>query len=127
MTYPLANRPELAAASSIVSMLDWLDTVQLVSLKANYERTRWTLSFTQCPLCGIADNQIGTIEQIPSWLVDDTFEGNPAHIYQCHPYGHYATQAEAIGRLFVGWLVEQKIATPEVYTADLSGSGFEYI
>jgi hypothetical protein len=119
MTYPLANRPELAAASSIVSMLDWLDTVQLVSLKANYDRTRWTLS--------IADNQIGTIEQIPSWLVDDTFEGNPAHIYQCHPYGHYATQAEAIGRLFVGWLVEQKIAEPEVWTMEPRGLGFDYI
>jgi hypothetical protein len=119
MTYPLANRPELAAASSIVSMLGCLDTFELVALKTNYDRTRWTLS--------IADNQIGTIEQIPSWLVDDTFEGNSAHIYQCHPYGHYATQAEAIGRLFVGWLVEQKIAEPEVWTMEPRGLGFDYI
>jgi hypothetical protein len=119
MTHPLVDRPELAAASSIVPILDWLDTVQLVALKPNYDRTRWTLS--------IADKQIGVVEQIPAWLIDETFDGNPIHVYECHPYGHYATQAEAIGRLFVGWLVEQKIASPGVFTADLRGSGFDYI
>jgi hypothetical protein len=98
MTYPIHNR---------------------VALKANYDRTRWELS--------IADLSIGSVEKVPAWLSDESFEGNPAHIYDCYPYGHCLTQAEAIGRLFVGWLVEQKIATPEVYTADLSGSGFEYI
>ncbi|PSB41468.1 hypothetical protein [Chamaesiphon polymorphus] len=119
MTYPLANRPELAAASSIVSMLDCLDTVQLVSLKANYDRTRWELS--------IAGKQLGAVEKVPSWLFDETFEGNPTHVYDCHPYGQCTTQAEAIGRLFVGWLVEQKIAEPEVWTMEPRGLGFDYI
>jgi hypothetical protein len=133
MTYPLVNRPELAAASSIVStldclgaagssvvpMLDWLDTVQLVALKPNYDRTRWELS--------IADKKLGAVEKVPSWLFDETFEGNPTHVYQCHPYGQCATQAEAIGRLFAGWLVEQKIAEPEIWTVEPRETGLNYI
>jgi hypothetical protein len=118
MTYPLVNRPELAAASSVVSTLDWLDTFQLVALKANYDRTRWELS--------IADKKIGTVEKVPSWLFDETFEGNPTHVYDCYPYGQCATQAEAIGRLFAGWLVQTKIAAPEIWTMERKQTGFDY-
>jgi hypothetical protein len=119
MTYPLVDRPELAAASSIVSTLDWLDTVQLVRLKANYDRTRWTLS--------IADKKIGTVEKVPAWLSEETFEGNPSHIYECSPYGYCPTQAEAIGRLFAGWLVEQQIADPKIWAMEPRGLGFDYM
>ena len=103
MTHILDRSPERVPILSIVPALD---TVELVSLKANYDRTRWELS--------IADKKIGTVEKVPSWLTDETFEGNPSHVYECYPYGHCVTQIEAIGRLFAGWLVEQKIAAPEI-------------
>jgi hypothetical protein len=119
MTYSLDRCPELAAGSSVLPLLDWLDTVQLVALKANYDATRWELS--------IAGKKIGTVEKIPSWLIDETFEGNPAHIYDCYPYGHCATQAEAIGRLFAGWLVQTKIAAPEIWTVEMRATGLDYM
>lgn len=119
MTHILDRSPERAPILSIVPTLDWLDTVEFVSLKANYDRTRWELS--------IADKKIGTVEKVPSWLTDEIFEGNPTHVYDCYPYGQCVTQAEAIGRLFAGWLVETKIAAPEIWTVELRETGLDYI
>jgi hypothetical protein len=110
MTHSIDRRPERAPILSIVPTLDWLDTVELVSLRANYDSSRWELS--------IADKKIGTVEKVPSWICDRTFEGNPSHVYECHPYGHCATKAEAIGRLFTGWLVATEIADPDVWKAE---------
>jgi hypothetical protein len=119
MTYSLDRCPELATGSSVLPTLDCLDTVELVTLKANYWNDKWELS--------IADKKIGTVEKVPSWLTMETFEGNPTHVYDCYPYGLCVTQAEAIGRLFVGWLVEQKIAAPEIWTVERKTTGFDYM
>ena len=101
-------------------MLDWLDTVQLVALKANYDGTKWELL--------IGGKFVGRVEKAPSWLFDETFEGNPSHVFDCHPYGQCVTQAEAFGRLFAGWLVDQKIADPEIWTMESRGTGLpDYI
>lgn len=77
MTQILDRSPERAPILSIVPALDWLDTVQLVSLKANYDNSRWELS--------IAGEKVGSVEKVPAWLSDETFEGNPTHIYECSP------------------------------------------
>lgn len=120
MTHSLDRSPERAPILSIVPTLDWLDTVQLVALKPNYDGTKWELS--------IAGKFIGRVEKAPSWLFDETFEGNPSHVFECHPYGVYLTQAEAIGRLFVGWLVATKIADPDVWLGEPKGTDFpDYI
>jgi hypothetical protein len=119
MTHILDRSPERAPILSIVPTLDWLDTVQLVSLKANYCNEKWELS--------IADKKIGTVEKVPAWLFDEVLEGNPTHVYDCYPYGQCATQAEAIGRLFAGWLVETKIAAPEIWTMERKETGLDYI
>jgi hypothetical protein len=120
MTYILDHDPSRAPILSIVPALDSIDKVELVGLKANHDRTRWELS--------IADKKIGTVEKVPAWLFDETFEGNPTHVYDCYPYGQCATQAEAIGRLFAGWLVQAKIAAPEIWTMERKeATGFDYI
>jgi hypothetical protein len=85
----------------------WHKSNELVALKANYYQDRWELS--------IAGKKIGTVSKVPAWLAVETFEGNPSHIYQCDPYGYCPTKAEAIGRLFAGWLVETKIVAPDIW------------
>ena len=120
MTYSLDRCPDVAVGSSVLPMLDWLDTVQLVALKPNYDETKWELS--------IAGKFVGRVEKAPSWLFDETFEGNPSHVFECHPYGHCATKAEAIGRLFAGWLVALKIADPDVWLGEPKETDFpDYI
>ncbi len=119
MTYSLDRCPEVAAGSSILPMLDWLDTVQLVALKANYDNSRWELS--------IAGIKIGTVSKSPSFLFDEMFEGNPIDVFECYPYGVCVTRAEAIGRLFAGWLVEQKISEPEIWQAEPRYIGKDYM
>ncbi len=119
MTYSLDRCPEVAVGSSVLPMLDWLDTVELVSLKANHWGDGWELS--------VADKKLGIVHRVPAWISDETFEGNPTHVYECYPYGYCATQAEAIGRLFAGWLVETKIAAPEIWTMERKETGFDYI
>ena len=118
MTHSLDRSPDRAPILSIVPTLDWLDTVEFVSFKANYDNSRWELS--------IADKQLGTVHRVPSWLSDETFEGNPSHVYECHPYGYCATKAEAIGRLFTGWLVETKIADPDVWLGEPRETGLPH-
>jgi hypothetical protein len=120
MTYSLDRCPDVAAGSSVLPMLDWLDTVQLVTLKANRWNDEWDLSIT--------DKKIGTVHRVPSWICDETFEGNPSHVFECHPYGYCATKGEAIGRLFTGWLVATEIADPDVWLGEPRETGLpDYI
>jgi hypothetical protein len=86
MTYSLDRCPDVAVGSSVLPMLDWLDTVQLVTLKVNYDGTEWELS--------VLDKKIGTVHRVPSWICDENFEGNPSHVFECHPYGHCGGNAE---------------------------------
>jgi hypothetical protein len=116
MTHSLDRRPDRAPILSIVPTLDWLDTVQLVTLKPNHWGDKWDLSIT--------DKQIGTVHRVPSWICDETFEGNPSHVFECHPYGYCATKAEAIGRLFTGWLVATEIADPDVWLGEPKETDF---
>jgi hypothetical protein len=86
----------------------WRKNDKLVVLKENYYEDKWDVS--------IAGEKIGAVEEVPAWIADENFEGNPRYIYQCHPYGFCSTKAEAIGRLFAGWLVEQEIVNPDIWT-----------
>lgn len=119
MTHSIERRPDWVPVLSILPTSDPSDDLPLVTLKPNHWGDKWELS--------IANKKIGTVEKVPSWLTDETFEGNPSHVYECHPYGLCITQAEAIGRLFAGWLVELKIAEPEIWTAELTGTGLDYM
>jgi hypothetical protein len=119
MTHSIDRSPERLIALSIVPPVSQPDLVPLVALKANYDESKWELS--------IAGKFIGRVEKSPSWLFDEVFEGNPYDVFECHPYGVCATRAEAIGRLFAGWLVDQKIADPHIFQAEPSYTGIDYM
>jgi hypothetical protein len=110
MTHSIDRRPDWVPVLSIVPTLDPSDSLPLVVLKADRDNTNWELS--------IAGTKIGTVTKSPSFLFDETFEGNPADVFDCYPYGVCVTRAEAIGRLFAGWLVDQKIAESEIWQAE---------
>jgi hypothetical protein len=110
MTHSIDRRPERAPILSILPTLDRSDSLPLVVLKADCDNTNWELS--------IAGTKIGTVTKSPSFLFDETFEGNPIDVFECYPYGVCVTRAEAIGRLFAGWLVDQKIAESEIWQAE---------
>ena len=115
MTHSIEHRPDWAPVLSIVPTPDRSNDLPLVTLKPNHWGDQWELSIT--------GKKIGTVHRVPVWICDETFEGNPSHVYECHPYGYCATKAEAIGRLFTGWLVATEIADPDVWTAEPRETG----
>jgi hypothetical protein len=109
MTHILNRSPDWVTVLSILPTLDSSNSLPLLTLKVNHWGDEWELS--------ISSQKLGTVHRVPSWVCDETFEGNPSHVFECHPYGHCVTKAEAIGRLFTGWLVATEIANPDVWKA----------
>jgi hypothetical protein len=120
MTHSIDRRPDWVPVLSILPTPDQSNSLPLVTLKVNHWGDKWELS--------IADKQLGTVHRVPSWICDDVFESDPPYVFECHPYGYCATKAEAIGRLFTGWLVATEIADPDVWQAEPKETGLpDYI
>jgi hypothetical protein len=115
MTQIINRRPDRAPVLSILPTPEQSSSLPVVTLAEVMSGRIWELS--------IADKKLGTVHRVPSWICDDVFESDPPYVFECHPYGYCATKAEAIGRLFTGWLVATEIADPDVWQAEPKETG----